>query len=206
MLNLTFSSANCVERLAARGSANFSQKEEIWHLKRKSLNINFLFIELLYTINITFVIMLIFGGKNGTLRGILTIWNRGVDYAGDAGDVFNSSPVLFHWIVVFSTCWGFNGAMFINAEWFTFQKDKIVYILYISMAISHSGCHVTTRASSHVRSRAVSNFHRGRDEFKVAKNSSLLFYDKVKQRKLACGIWIVLHNVEWLCILLLLNN
>ncbi len=49
------------------------------------------------------------------------------------------------------------------------------------MAISHSGCHVTTRASSHVRSRAVSNFHRGRDEFKVTKNSSLLFYDKVKE-------------------------
>ncbi len=27
-------------------------------------------------------------------------------------------------------------------------------------------------------------------------NSSLLFYGKVKQRKLACGIRIVLHNVE----------
>ncbi len=41
--------------------------------KRKSLNINFLFIELLHKINITFVIMLIFGEKNGTLRVILTI-------------------------------------------------------------------------------------------------------------------------------------
>ncbi len=52
------------------------QKQEIWclkRLKRKSININFLFIELLYTINITFVIMLIFGGKNGTLCVILTI-------------------------------------------------------------------------------------------------------------------------------------
>ncbi len=36
------------------------QKQAIWHLKRKSLNINLLFIELLYKINITFVIMLIF--------------------------------------------------------------------------------------------------------------------------------------------------
>ncbi len=51
----------------------------------------------------------------------------------------------------------------------------------------------------------VFNIHRGHDEFKVAKNSSLPFYEKVKQRKLACcGIRIVLHNVEWL--LLLLNN
>ncbi len=49
------------------------QKQEIWCLKHKSININFLFIELLYTINITFVIMLIFGGKNGTLCVILTI-------------------------------------------------------------------------------------------------------------------------------------
>ncbi len=50
-----------------------AQKQEIWCLKRKSLNINLLFIELLYTINITFVFMLIFGGKNGTLRVKLTI-------------------------------------------------------------------------------------------------------------------------------------
>ncbi len=49
------------------------QKQEISCLKRKSLNINFLFIELLHKINITFVIMLIFGEKNGTLRVILTI-------------------------------------------------------------------------------------------------------------------------------------
>ncbi len=39
------------------------QKQEIWCLKHKSLNINFLFIELLHKINITFVIMLIFGEK-----------------------------------------------------------------------------------------------------------------------------------------------
>ncbi len=69
------------------------------------------------------------------------------------------------------------------------------------MAISHSVCHVTTLPSSHARSRAASNIHRGHDKFKAAKNSSLLFYDKVKQRKLACGIRIVLHNVEWLCLL-----
>ncbi len=37
--------------------------------------------------------------------------------------------------------------------------------------------------ASHARSRAASNIHRGRDEFKVAKKSSLLFYEKVKQRK-----------------------
>ncbi len=34
------------------------QKQAIWRLKRKSLNINLFFIELLYKINITFVIML----------------------------------------------------------------------------------------------------------------------------------------------------
>ncbi len=47
------------------------QKQAIWCLKHKSLNINLLFIELLYKINITFVIMLIFEGKKtGTLRVI----------------------------------------------------------------------------------------------------------------------------------------
>ncbi len=49
------------------------QKQAIWCLKCKSLNINLLFIEQLYKINITFVIMLIFEEKNGTLRAILTI-------------------------------------------------------------------------------------------------------------------------------------
>ncbi len=39
------------------------QKQEIWCLKRKYLNINLLFIELLYKINITFVIVLIFEEK-----------------------------------------------------------------------------------------------------------------------------------------------
>ncbi len=71
-----------------------------------------------------------------------------------------------------------------------------VHDVYVSMAISHSVCHVTTRPSSHARSRAVFNIHRGRDEFKAEKNSSLLFHEKVKQRKLACGVRIVLHNVE----------
>ncbi len=33
------------------------QKQALWCLKRKSLNINSLFIELLYKINMTFVIM-----------------------------------------------------------------------------------------------------------------------------------------------------
>ncbi len=46
------------------------QKQAIWCLKRMSLNINLLFIELLYKISITFVIMLIFEEKNGTLRVI----------------------------------------------------------------------------------------------------------------------------------------
>ncbi len=49
------------------------QNQEIWCLKRKSLNINFLFIELLHKIQITFVIMLTFGEKNGTLLVILTV-------------------------------------------------------------------------------------------------------------------------------------
>ncbi len=39
------------------------QKQVIWCLKRKSLNVNLLFIELLYKINITFVIMLTFEEK-----------------------------------------------------------------------------------------------------------------------------------------------
>ncbi len=51
------------------------QKQAIWCLKRKFLNIILLFIELLYKINITFVIMLIFEEKNCTLHVILTIWN-----------------------------------------------------------------------------------------------------------------------------------
>ncbi len=44
-------------------------------LKHNSLNINSLLIELLYKINITFIIMLTFEEKNGTLHVILTIWN-----------------------------------------------------------------------------------------------------------------------------------
>ncbi len=51
------------------------QKQAIWCLKCKSHDINLLFIELLYKINITFVIMLIFEEKNGTLCVILIIWN-----------------------------------------------------------------------------------------------------------------------------------
>ncbi len=50
------------------------QKQGIWWLKRKSRNIK-LFFDLLYKINITFVIMPIFEEKKGTLRMILTIWN-----------------------------------------------------------------------------------------------------------------------------------
>ncbi len=52
------------------------QKQAIWCLKLKSLNINFLFIEPLYKINITLVIMLTFGEKEyGPLHVILTILN-----------------------------------------------------------------------------------------------------------------------------------
>ncbi len=40
--------------------AEMEQKQAIWCLKHKFLNINLLFIELLYKINIIFVIMLIF--------------------------------------------------------------------------------------------------------------------------------------------------
>ncbi len=43
------------------------QKQAIWCLNRKSLNINLLFIELLYKINIIFVIMLIFEKKTALL-------------------------------------------------------------------------------------------------------------------------------------------
>ncbi len=43
--------------------AEIEQNHEICFLKHKSLNINLLFIELLHTINITFVIMLTFGTK-----------------------------------------------------------------------------------------------------------------------------------------------
>ncbi len=71
--------------------------------------------------------------------------------------------------------------MYINAELFKIQKRqylKSIHDVYVSMAISHSVCHVTTRPSSHARSRAVLNIHRGRDEFKAAKNSSLTFLRK----------------------------
>ncbi len=50
------------------------QKLAILCIKCKSLDINLLFIELLYKINITFVIMLIFVDKTA-LCAILTIWN-----------------------------------------------------------------------------------------------------------------------------------
>ncbi len=51
------------------------QKQAIWCLKRKSLNINSLFIKLLYKINITFVIMHILKKKRLSLHVILTMWN-----------------------------------------------------------------------------------------------------------------------------------
>ncbi len=44
------------------------QKHSILCLKRKRVNIKLCFIELLYKINITFVIMLLFGEKNVSLR------------------------------------------------------------------------------------------------------------------------------------------
>ncbi len=40
------------------------QKQAIWCLKCKSLDISLLFIELLYKVNITFVTVLIFEEKN----------------------------------------------------------------------------------------------------------------------------------------------
>ncbi len=43
------------------------QKQAIWCLKRKYLNINLLFIELLYKSNITFVTMLILKKKQNSL-------------------------------------------------------------------------------------------------------------------------------------------
>ncbi len=43
------------------------QKQAIWCLKRKYLNINLLFIDMLYKINITFVIMLILKKKRHPL-------------------------------------------------------------------------------------------------------------------------------------------
>ncbi len=49
------------------------QKQAIRCLKRKSLNINSLFIELLYKINITFVIMHILKKKNVSFHVILTM-------------------------------------------------------------------------------------------------------------------------------------
>ncbi len=72
------------------------------------------------------------------------------------------------------------------------------------MAISHSVCHVTTRARlARTGGPALySTF------IEVAMSSkrrkTLLFYEKVKQRKLPSGTRIVLYNVE--CQLLVLNN
>ncbi len=45
--------------------------------------------------------------------------------------------------------------MCINAELFKIQRDESIHDVYVSMAISHSVCHVTTRPSSHERSRPV---------------------------------------------------
>ncbi len=50
------------------------QKQEIWCLKRKSLNINLLFIELLHKIKITLVIMLTFGEKMALFELLLTVY------------------------------------------------------------------------------------------------------------------------------------
>ncbi len=53
------------------------QKQAIWCLKCKSLNINFLFIELLYKINITFVIMLTFGVcSTGGFSHLSELWSK----------------------------------------------------------------------------------------------------------------------------------
>ncbi len=68
------------------------QKLAIWCLKRKSLNINFLYIELLYKINITFVIMLTFGEKNGPLHVILTILN----YI----NIYLFSPHILNYVII----------------------------------------------------------------------------------------------------------
>ncbi len=54
-------SSSCLELFFV---GEMEQKQAIWCLKRKSLNIKLLFIELLNKINITFVIMLIFEKKN----------------------------------------------------------------------------------------------------------------------------------------------
>ncbi len=61
---------SCLELFFVGG---MQQKQAIWCLKCKSLNINLLFIELFYKINITFVIVLIFEEKNYTLYVILII-------------------------------------------------------------------------------------------------------------------------------------
>ncbi len=51
------------------------QKHSILCLKRKCINIKFFFIELLYKISITFVIMLLFGGKKCQSSRDTDIWN-----------------------------------------------------------------------------------------------------------------------------------
>ncbi len=55
--------------------SEMEQKQAIWCLKCKSLDISALFIELLYKINITFVTVLIFWRKNWIFCVILFIWN-----------------------------------------------------------------------------------------------------------------------------------
>ncbi len=95
--------------------------------------------------------------------------------------------------------------MYINAKLFKIQRDKIVYKLRLPFH-GNQWLALSRHALARTRDPALSpNIHRGRDEFKAAKYSSLIFYEKIKQRKLACGIRIVLH-VECLCLLLLLNN
>ncbi len=76
-----------------------------------------------------------------------------------------------------------------------FKKTRYsIHDVYVSMAISHSVCHVMTRPSSHPQSRAASKsiecfyalwlhpifIEVAMSSKKLAKNSSLFFYEKVK--------------------------
>ncbi len=78
---------------------------------------------------------------------------------------------------------------------FTFPWQSVTQFVTSRHALARTRCPALYSTSIEV---AVSS--------KRQKNTSLPFYEKVKQRKLACGIRIVLHNVERLCLLLLLNN
>ncbi len=86
--------------------------------------------------------------------------------------------------------------MYINAQVYISKRQDSLYMMFPFPWQSVTQFVTLGHALARTRGPALYQHYRGHDEFKAAQNSSLLFYGKVKQRKLACAIRIVLHNVE----------